>query len=99
MANKKRKRNPNNQRPNNKGYQSSYSKGTKMFVLFLAFLMIASALITMVFLLVDAIVGDDHDDHDHSSSVIVSSSSNAGTSDNKPTGSTSSGSSDDVKKD
>ncbi|MBO5262562.1 MAG: hypothetical protein J6B45_05900 [Clostridia bacterium] len=70
MANKRN--GSNSYKPNN-GYQSSHSKGTRIFILVLAFLMIASILATMIYFLVHEIAGDSHDGHDHETGTTSSS--------------------------
>ena len=100
MANKKRKNNQNSYKPG-EGYQSSHSKGTRIFVLVMAAFMVLGLVVTMIAYIINAIVGDDHD-HDHgssSSSSVVTSSSNKGTSDSKPTSSSTPNSTTDKSSD
>ncbi len=82
------------------GNTSSHSKATRITVLVLAFLMVAGILVTMIGLIINAIIGDDHD-HDHneeSSKVTVTTpSSNKGTADVKPSTSSTADSTADSK--
>lgn len=70
MANKK---NTSNNYKSGAGYQSSHSKATRIFILVLAFLMIASILATMIYFLVVEIQENSHAGHDHAESSASSS--------------------------